>query len=383
MAKKHKIWIAAVLFVSVVFGVLFSTQVKATDVPSLFHNDERWYKDSTARLEMVEGIAYVPVDIFGMFSHIELSIDSRRGEFMVYNRENGRYISVLYEEKIATVDGAEEIYLNLYRLHGGYYYVPAEYFCRVMGLFMEFAPSAAVGAGVTLRISDGTETKTVEELLAAYTGTDTFDTVLPPDTSNPPVSGGVSDRTVYLTFHTVHPEYIETILAALEKASVPATFFFTKEELREYPALLAAVLSSGHSVGLTYTAFTDGASLLAEIQEANDILCGIAKMTTRLVQPPDSDALRDNERSLLEKAGYVLWDCTYDAPDNKGYTANGVKNLIANAVEKSSFHVVRMRTNATVAELIPSLLSDFARKENVYPKPIYSATQENSIKTGT
>ena len=93
-------WIPALamtLAVCICASVMFCVRVDAAAAPGIFHNDERWYRDSSAGLEVVGGVYYVPVDVFSMFSQIELSMDSRRGEFMLYNRETGTYISVLYE----------------------------------------------------------------------------------------------------------------------------------------------------------------------------------------------------------------------------------------------------------------------------------------------
>ena len=118
MKRKQIALIAAALVISIGLGFVFSVHVSAASTPSLFHNDERWYRDTSAGLEIIGGLYYVPVDVFGMFRHLELTMDSRRGEFMVYNRNTGAYISVLYSEKIASINGEDEAYLNLYKLHG-------------------------------------------------------------------------------------------------------------------------------------------------------------------------------------------------------------------------------------------------------------------------
>jgi hypothetical protein len=189
MKKKQMSLIAAVLVISIGLGVLFSVHVSAASVPSLFHNDERWYRDNSAGLEVIDGLYYVPVDVFGMFRHIELTMDSRRGEFMVYNRNTGAYISVIYSEKIATINGEEEAYLNLYKLHGGYYYVPAEYFCTVLSLGYEIRRGSGSTVGVTFRVLDGNETKTFEELLQPYESSISGSTdTAPPIVTEPPVT---------------------------------------------------------------------------------------------------------------------------------------------------------------------------------------------------
>ncbi len=379
MTKKQQVLVAFSLVFCILLGAWFSVQVRAADVPSLFHNDERWYKDSTARLEMIDGIAYVPVDIFGMFPKIELSMDTRRGEFMLYNRTTGRYISVLYEAKIATVDGVEEIYLNLYRLHGGYYYVPAEYFCTVMGLQWDICKSDAAGSGMTFRIYDTSASLTLAELLAAFDSSDGTDTALPPSSdTQPPVTGGTPERTVYLTFNTIRPAYLSSILQSLRQSGVKATFFFTKAELQLYPELLTAVLPDGHSVALTSGSARDGADFLSQMNEANDILCGIAKFTTRIVQVPKGLTLTAEEAERIRSSGYVLWDYTYDVPDSQGYSAEGVRSVTVSAVRKTARSVLRMSTGETVSRMLPLLLADFRKDSGLYTEPILSALSEVS-----
>ncbi|MBO5670111.1 MAG: polysaccharide deacetylase family protein [Clostridia bacterium] len=381
MSRKSRGLLAAVLAVCICAGVLFSVRVSALGTPTLFHNDEKWYKDSTAHLEVIDGIPYIPVDIFGMFPHIELSMDSRKGEFMLYNRTTERYISVLYEKRIATVDGTEEIYLNLYRLYGGYYYVPAEYFCQVMDLSCTLRDSDAMGEK-TMRIWDGTQTKTMEELLALYTdhGPDSStpsvtEPVTPPDTS------GVdrTERTVYLTFNTVREDNLFLLLETMRDANVQATFFFQEEELLAAPKLVTQLLTDGHSVGLTSAEMTDTADFLRQMEEANEVLYAITKMTTRIVQMPggsEKAGLTLADYEMLEAAGYVLWDFTYDVPDSMGYATYAVRNYTAAAVRRAEVSVLRMSTNNTVAKILPQLLADFQTGGNYNVLPIRASDPE-------
>ena len=381
MTHKSRALIAAVLAVCICVGVLFSVRVSAIGAPTLFHNDEKWYKDSTAHLEMIEGIPYIPVDIFGMFPYIELSMDNRKGEFMLYNRTTGRYISVLYEKRIATVDGTEEIYLNLYRLYGGYYYVPAEYFCEVMGLSCTLRDSDAMG-GKTMRLWDGTQSKTMEELLALYSsaGSDSVtpsvtDPPLPPDTS------GVdrTERTVYLTFNTVRADNLSLLIEMMREAGVQATFFFQAEELTAEPKLVTQILTDGHSVGLTAASAADTADFLSQMDTANEVLYGITKMTTRIVQIPggsEKAGLTEADYAAIEAAGYVLWDYTYDVPDSRGYATYSVKNYTVAAVRRAEVSVLRMSTNNTVAKILPQLLADFQSGGNYSILPIRESEPE-------
>ncbi len=378
--KKHIPLIALVLAITIAAGVVFSARVSAASAPGLFHNDERWYKDSTASLEIIDGIPYVPIDIFAMFSHIELSMDSRRGEFMLHNRTTGRYISVLYNERIATVDGAEEVYLNLYKLHGGYYYVPADYFCSVLDLRCEIASSSAAGYGATVRISDGNETKSLAELLRMYDPTSEESTT-PPDTQRPPVSSGgdTAERTIYLTFNTVREQNTLTLLTTLAQASVQATFFFTPEEISQYPALVCGVIADGHTLAITCEESEGAEDFLRRVNAANELLYAIAKTTTRVVQLPggtERSAFTEADVGEILAEGYVIWDHTFDVPDSLGYGSATVKTKTLEAIRQSELSVLRMSMNATVVKILPDLLGELSQMENYRLLPIAESTAE-------
>lgn len=378
--KKQIPLIAFFVALAIVMGVLFTDRVSAANVPSLFHNDERWYKDSTASLEIIDGLPYVPIDLFGMFSGIELSMDARRGEFMIYNRTSGQYISVLYNEKLATIGGAEEVYLNLYKLHGGYYYVPAEYFCSVLSLQYEIVVSGASAYGKTVRISDGAQTKTLADLLALYEpeGSDTTDF---PDTDRPPVSSGTDtvERTIYLTFNTIREGNTETLLKTLYAAGVQATFFFTPEEIYRYPSLACAIVADGHTLAITCAESADAQEFLRTVNTANDRLYALTKTMTRVVQLPGGtvkSGFIEAEVDNVLKAGYVLWDYTYDVPDSLGYGAANVKKRTLDAIRESEVNVLRMSTNDTVVRILPDLLNELASMENYRVCPIAASAAE-------
>lgn len=381
MRKKQLALIAAVLAISIGFGVLFSAHVSAASVPSLFHNDERWYRDNSAGLEIISGLYYVPVDIFGMFRHIELTMDSRRGEFMVYNRNTEAYISVIYSEKIATINGEEEAYLNLYKLHGGYYYVPAEYFCTVLSLGYEVRRGSGADAGASFRILDGNEVKTFDELLAPYDSitTDSSDTT-PPIVTDPVVPDtDPTARNNYITFNTLERESLEKILSTLKKAEEKATFFVTEEELLHMPDSVAAICAGGHAIALRCEAVQGSEDFLAQMDRANDILYGITKLRTHIAHFPSGkarDAMTEEDWDKIAAAGYVLWDWTYDVPDSRGYSVRYVKSACRQAVAKSEINVLRFGCNATASQVLPDLLSYLTSFSNYRIYPIHIGHEE-------
>ena len=373
MKKRRLSLVACVLALSIGIGVLCSTRVSAAAAPSLFHRDEVWYRDSSAGLEIINGTYYVPVDIFGAFNQIELSMDSPRGEFMVYNRTTKHYISVLFREKIATVNGEEETYLNLYKLHGGYYYVPAEFFCFILSLTCTVTESTNAAYGVSLRISDGSETKTFEELLSPYTAAPSTEseseTSVPPVTE-PPVTSDedTTPRQIYLTFNTLEESAAGEILERLAVSGVRATFFFTLQELKNEPRLAAAAAAAGHAIGLRCTEARDEADFLTQMAEANEHLYALLKIETRIVQLPAGTArsgMTEEQLARIGEAGYILWDWTYDVPDSAGYSAAFVTALTKEEIRAAEISVLRMGCNKTTVQLLDGLL-DFIGEHPKY-----------------
>ena len=352
------------MVIAVGAGAVFSMRVTAAAAPSLFHNDERWYRDGSVCLEKMGEVYYIPVDIFGMFGHMELSIDSRRGEIMVYNRTTGQYITVLYKEKIATVNGEEEVYLNLYKLHGGYYYVPAEFFCKVLSMNYEIMPSSSAGYGVSMRLLDGSQTKSFPDLLKDYDRTDTSgtssDTVPPIDTTTADTTGIDTARRInYLTFNTISEETFPALIDTLRRYRTKAAFFITEEEMRQYPARVITLVTDGHTVGLTCASAESVQDFLSQMKNAKTRLYSLTKTTARAVQLPGGTAKSGFDANSLEaiyNAGYVLWDWTYDVPDSVGYRVSYVFSVCQRSIQQNSVNVLRMSCNATVVQLMDELI---------------------------
>ena len=242
--------------------------------------------------------------------------------------------------------------------------MPAEFFCSVLALQYETTASSNAAYGVTVRISDGSQTQTLEDLLKDFdpvrdttesSGSGTsIDT--PPVIVDPPITSGADpvDRVDYLTFNTVGFDSFSGILAQLKSAGVQAAFFFTAEEMKQYPQRLLSAMIAGHTVGLTCAEAADVEDFLGQMEEANELLYSLMKIHTRIVQfPGQKMAAEDADR--LEQAGYVLWDWTYDVPDSVGYSAYYVGAACRRAVERGEVNVLRMSCNSTVKEF----LSDF------------------------
>ena len=132
-------------------------------VPSLFHNDEAWYKDGAAPLVCREEIYYVPAELFDLFAGVDVT-EPTDNNLLISNKD-GRYISILCAEGRAAVNGVIEEDVRVFR-EGSVTYVDAGQIAGTVGITAETIPHA--DGSVSMRLTDGTELLTTEDLLASY-----------------------------------------------------------------------------------------------------------------------------------------------------------------------------------------------------------------------
>lgn len=167
MKKTVTVVLAAVL--CAVLGLsVFSDS--AHRVPSLFHNDEAWYKDEMAPALVRDGKWYVPCEVLSMFDYIS-TVSVRDGENLLFtNTETGDYLSVLVSQRAACVNGEIVEDVGVF-LENRYCYIDAAFVCGCLGLEMEDSSGMAEGnKGISaIRIYDSSRMMSFEELFAAYT----------------------------------------------------------------------------------------------------------------------------------------------------------------------------------------------------------------------
>ena len=77
MKKRNKILSRAAAVIAVLALLIVPASVFAAvgDVPSLFHNDEEWYKDGLYPLAVRNGEYYIPAELFSMFEDPDILLD--------------------------------------------------------------------------------------------------------------------------------------------------------------------------------------------------------------------------------------------------------------------------------------------------------------------
>ena len=105
-------------------------------VPTLFYNDDAWYKDSSSPLVERGGEYFVPAEIFKMFDSISVTTPTS-DNLLIHNTETGEYISMLFSSQSAAVNGEIIRGVGLFR-DSGAYYVNAETVGNAVGIKREY-----------------------------------------------------------------------------------------------------------------------------------------------------------------------------------------------------------------------------------------------------
>lgn len=163
MAGKRRYFLLGTL---VLLLFLLGTGAAGTEysVPSLFHNDEAWYKDSIAPLLIKDGRYHIPADLLSMFEDLEVSY-SQGGDNVLVTGAAGNYVSILFTDKTAVVNG--ELYENIgvFR-ENGYTYVDSEWIAELFSLTCTYIQTEE--GKTVLRLTDATVTRSWQELEAMY-----------------------------------------------------------------------------------------------------------------------------------------------------------------------------------------------------------------------
>lgn len=295
--------LAAILFCS--FFAVFTVGSRADNsAPTLYVNDEVWYKTGLYPLKVYNSIC-VPISIFEQFKGITVTFYDNNTA-MIYRSENC-FISFDFNRNSAMSPNNERFYFKTY-LEGSERYVPMLTVCTHLNLQYDTYTSE-IDKSVSVRICDGTQTKTFRELLERYNpGAVSVATTAPPTTETTTFLDPV-ENAVFLSIDGLGGgTRIPALLDLCEEYAVTAAFFITPAELEAHTDLVLSIIAGGHSLG--FLVELEGA--LETLSAANAALMERFKMTTRLVRIADEDNVTVADDNRLAVAGYSRWGSSID-----------------------------------------------------------------------
>lgn len=203
------------------------------------------------------------------------------------------------------------------KLSGGAVFVPAEDVCDFFGLDIsvirtDIAPIIRVRSASAV-VNNPTFASLfkpeMQKYYNEYVGVDPSPDASPtpseptPSTQEPEDTAGYHDITVFVSFHALKAEYLESILDKLDKTNAKCTFFVSAEEIASNADLLRRITCSGHTVGIYLTEGT-----YDEYLRASTLLFEAAKLRTPLVSSNEETAQAAGE--MAGANGLVYWTPT-------------------------------------------------------------------------
>lgn len=329
-------------------------------VPNLFRQDKVYSNIQKFPLVVQNGVEYVPLSMFILYSSVDISYSKIGEGFFLVNKNNNHYISFNVEEGIASTYDGDLLKLPVV-VFNKTRYVPARTVAIVLGFTCETYDDPQKGI-FAFRISDGRSSKTLAQLLEPYM----TDLNLPSkdDPTPPPVQqedplDNVATRRVSICYANASYKETTKILRVIDGYRMKASFSLTKEEILENTNLVRDIYVSGHSVLVTAKATGNtpeecGANFVKGLEEANASLLKVLKLKTRMctlpVELPKEIAEDSAFVQTVENAGYIILRPNVETGDGPGFSGSAysvsakIKNKISNGFD--------VKKTATVTALV-------------------------------
>ena len=265
--------------------------VSAAEIPSLFHNDDAWYKDGVSPMIERGEKRYIPADIFRMFDYMSVTTPTS-DNLLIHNTETGQYVSLLFMQQSALINGTVHENIGLFR-DGGVYYVEADKVLEGLGFTSRLY--ICEDGSVSMQICDGNViSETFTELVQSYLpDEETDDAYTEEEIPAVPEDTDGSAALIYLLCAEPDPAAEFTALECLEEERLAYTVFLDGE-------------NDGHSV-IRYTVgslcgllIPEGEDAAARLGEINEEFRRIIRQRVSLIRS-DGD---DGTDEALRNAGY-------------------------------------------------------------------------------
>ncbi|MBR2435747.1 MAG: hypothetical protein IKB22_09780, partial [Lentisphaeria bacterium] len=265
------------------------TMAAEYDMPTLFHNDEAWYKDSMAPLLMKDGRYHIPADLLGMFGDLTVSSHQDNDNLLITRGTGaeGTYVSILFSDKTAVIDGRLQENVGIFR-ENGFTYVDGEWIAEIFSLTCTYARTE--NGNTVLRLSDAEAARTMEELMTLYRE-EPMQTAPMPE-KEPARTGEDGIRRIYIVTgdNYENPEFTPAEAVVKNSGLVCTMFLHGRSDPEKY---------------WEYAFFGNAGICAGSAEEAdavNDRLESLFCRRLEYVLP----AYGDTDREALRQAGYIV-----------------------------------------------------------------------------
>lgn len=320
-------------------------------IPNLFRQDGVYSNQQRFPLVVRNGVEYVPLSMFILYSYVEVNYSKTTDNFFLVNNRNNHYISFNVAEEVASTYDGDLLKIPV-EIFNKTRYIPARTVALVLGFSCETYDDPEKGV-YAFRISDGKSKYTLSQLVTPFIE-ENASLIKPPSPPEPPVKQedpleDIASRRVAICYSNIAYGDMNTVVRVLDGYGIKASFSLTKEDVLHRGDLVRRLYVSGHS--LLVTAPADGTTprecaenFVMGLEEANDALFKRMKRKTRMCTLPFGMAKETAENkeflSVVENAGYVILEPNVETGDGPAFAGGAysvsakIKNKIVDGFEK-------------------------------------------------
>ena len=379
--KKSRL-IAIILFITmaICLNALSVISVADGDTPVVYRNDTK-YTITEYPAKMINGTLHLPVSFFVGLHGIQYEFNRDNNSFYLRNQSTGRFFSYSFNSSGIVVDNS---FLNIsFPIENSTVYLPLEYCADILSLKIEKSVS---GSTKRVRLTDGSERLTFEELVELYDPTNPSDSpIINPDNPDNPTDPDKNTKTVYITIDVYPNTQTDKFLDMLRDWGEKATFFFTKEAIETDPESVLRAFGSGN--GIAITSVIDKKNTLSEsltetkneLETTNRILYDVLGFCSRLYRFPEGTDERVINATeffpALTEMGYIIWDYNIDA-DITASSPWAEAKRIHESIEENEVTVVRFTSHEKSLKILTQLLSYVAHDKKLTARVIDPTVSE-------
>ena len=176
----------------------------------------------------------------------------------------------------------------------------------------------------------------------------------------------IADKKIALLFDDGPlPVSTATILDALKKNGMKATFSVVGKNVQANPDLARRIVAEGHELANQTWSHPDLSKLspeeiLAELQKAEEVIYATTGVHARFFRPPDGQLSPENAE-LIKSAGYLILMPTFDSGDWRCPPAGMVRKAILDGVTPGAMILAHDSFPKSVAEM-PGILEELSKR---------------------